>query len=30
MAARIWATVKPRAKKEEVRKTDDGQYLNRG
>ena len=27
MASRIWVTVKPRAKTEEVRKTDDGQYL---
>ena len=27
MASRIWVTVKPRAKKEEVRKTDDGEYL---
>jgi len=27
MASRIWVTVKPRAKKEEVRKTDDGQYM---
>ena len=27
MAARIWVTVKPRAKTEEVRKTDEGQYL---
>ncbi len=27
MASRIWVTVKPRAKKEEVRKTDEGQYL---
>ncbi|MCZ6451834.1 MAG: DUF167 domain-containing protein [Deltaproteobacteria bacterium] len=27
MAARIWVTVKPRAKTEGVRKTDDGQYI---
>ena len=27
MASRIWVTVKPRAKKEEVRKTDDGEYI---
>ncbi len=27
MASRIWVTVKPRAKKEEVRKTDEGQYI---
>ena len=27
MAWRIWVTVKPRAKTEEVRKTDEGQYL---
>ena len=27
MVSRIWVTVKPRAKKEEVRKTDECQYL---
>ena len=27
LASRIWVTVKPRAKTEEVRKTDEGQYL---
>ncbi len=27
MASRIWVTVKPRAKTEEVRKTDEGQYM---
>ncbi len=27
MVSRIWVTVKPRAKKEEVRKTDDGEYI---
>jgi uncharacterized protein (TIGR00251 family) len=27
MASKIWVTVKPRAKTEEVRKTDEGQYL---
>ena len=27
MAIRIWVTVEPRAKTEEVRKTDEGQYL---
>ncbi len=27
MVSRIWFTVKPRAKTEEVRKTDEGQYL---
>ncbi len=27
MASKIWVTVKPRAKKEEVRKTDEGQYM---
>ncbi len=27
MASRIWVTVKPRDKKEEVRKTDEGQYM---
>ena len=27
MASRIWVTVKPRAKMEEVSKTDEGQYL---
>jgi len=27
MSSKIWVTVKPWAKKEEVRKTDDGQYI---
>ncbi len=27
MASKIWVTVKSRAKTEEVRKTDDGQYM---
>ncbi len=27
MASRIWVTVKPRAKKEEVRKPDESQYM---
>ncbi len=27
MSSRIWVTVKPRAKTEEVRKTDDSQYI---
>ncbi len=27
MASRIWVTVKPRAKTEEIRKSDEGQYL---
>ena len=27
MASKIWVTVKPRAKKEEVRKTDNGEYI---
>ena len=27
MVSRIWVTVKPRAMKEEVRKTDEGQYM---
>ena len=27
MSSKIWVTVKPQAKKEEVRKTDEGQYM---
>ncbi len=27
MSSKIWVTVKPRTKTEEVRKTDDGQYI---
>ena len=27
MSSKIWVTVKPRAKKEEVRKTGEGQYI---